>query len=75
MISSVGNSAYGVRLGGALPLGCSWKLYNLKSLKPNVQGQHLKESMGSYCILKEIALQMLEIQDDECPLKAISSGI
>lgn len=31
--------------------------------------------MKSYCTLKEIALKMLEIQDDKCPLKAISSGI
>lgn len=31
--------------------------------------------MGSYCAFKEIALKMLEIQDDEWPLKTVSSGI
>lgn len=31
--------------------------------------------MGSYCAFKEIVLKILEIQDDEWSLKAISSGI
>ena len=31
--------------------------------------------MGNYCAFKETVLKILEIQDDEWPLKAISSGI
>lgn len=31
--------------------------------------------MESYSTFEVIALKMLEIQDDECPLKAISSDV
>lgn len=31
--------------------------------------------MESYCAFKEITLKILEIQDVECPLKAISSSV